>query len=645
MRRAHEDSELMKAIVIPMEEQIAALKDKLRETDALLREHEEKQSSTILAVEGLAKWLEGKTPEEARGELLEMSSKSEELKTKTPAQEGGYIALMSTRYSLLVGELGAVRKENKELMEYLSRERLTVRRLKQEAVVASSDIMRVQREHLAEVTRLQSFLTEEQKEQLLSRQNSAERKLQSPSGDSEASKAATTLSPAKSPVDSISSHSSSDSCQSKGHSKGGESEDEGITRIVSAVEWDSMQRELDKVRALLGVGAGDSVVGSDQYRALQAELIDLKKQKAQLNKTVERLREEARTEDDFRRKLEERWNDRAEQHRSETEEISKQVVDLERLLEQVRTCHNNSTRACKSDLKRLGDNREKIVRELRRLQEEVDVLTGKHTAKAAEMQNEPINLPEKVEDMQLMLLRLREDTIAAKVAQERAEEKARAEIAFLKTQLKSEEESRASVEDQYTAEIDQLKASLARVHGCQRELQLEQQRRREAELREEEARKAASGASRTAEAAGAEKREIEARMVEMKSRLTNLQQELDNSVAVQTDFVRLSQSLQVELEKIRQSEKEVRWQHEDDVDECQGCRQPLAGAGAHRRSPGSHRAKHHCRHCGRVFCSDCLSKTVASGPRRRPAKVCDVCHTLLVQNSAPYFSTEAPQAN
>ena len=44
---------------------------------------------------------------------------------------------------------------------------------------------------------------------------------------------------------------------------------------------------------------------------------------------------------------------------------------------------------------------------------------------------------------------------------------------------------------------------------------------------------------------------------EYKARISNLQQELDNSVAVQTDFVRLSQSLQMELEKIRQSEKEV----------------------------------------------------------------------------------------
>ena len=54
-----------------------------------------------------------------------------------------------------------------------------------------------------------------------------------------------------------------------------------------------------------------------------------------------------------------------------------------------------------------------------------------------------------------------------------------------------------------------------------------------------------------------EKRQMEAQLSEKSARIKNLQQELDNSVAVQTDFVRLSQSLQMELEKIRQSEKEV----------------------------------------------------------------------------------------
>ncbi len=53
----------------------------------------------------------------------------------------------------------------------------------------------------------------------------------------------------------------------------------------------------------------------------------------------------------------------------------------------------------------------------------------------------------------------------------------------------------------------------------------------------------------------------------------------------------------------------------------------------------------HCRHCGRIYCTSCLVRTVNSGPNNRPSKVCDVCHTLLVRDSAPYFSTVPPQAD
>lgn len=58
----------------------------------------------------------------------------------------------------------------------------------------------------------------------------------------------------------------------------------------------------------------------------------------------------------------------------------------------------------------------------------------------------------------------------------------------------------------------------------------------------------------------------------LQSRVGSLQQQLDTSEVVQKDFVRLSQSLQIELEKIRGADTEVRWQHEDDVDDCPGCK-------------------------------------------------------------------------
>lgn len=94
-------------------------------------------------------------------------------------------------------------------------------------------------------------------------------------------------------------------------------------------------------------------------------------------------------------------------------------------------------------------------------------------------------------------------------------------------------------------------------------------------------------------------------------------------------------NFQIQLEKIRDSDTQVRWQHEEDVDECPTCRSAFTVK----------KKKEHCRHCGTIFCTSCLSHVVRSGPNMRPSKVCDVCHTLLVKSSAPYFSEAPPQNN
>lgn len=86
---------------------------------------------------------------------------------------------------------------------------------------------------------------------------------------------------------------------------------------------------------LLGVGTGDSVVGSDQYKALQSELIELKKQKTQLANAVERQKEELKEEAIYRKEVEEKWNERAEQHRTEIEEVARKMKELEIVLQQV----------------------------------------------------------------------------------------------------------------------------------------------------------------------------------------------------------------------------------------------------------------------------------------------------------------------
>ncbi|XP_040478551.1 RUN and FYVE domain-containing protein 1 isoform X2 [Ursus maritimus] len=42
-------------------------------------------------------------------------------------------------------------------------------------------------------------------------------------------------------------------------------------------------------------------------------------------------------------------------------------------------------------------------------------------------------------------------------------------------------------------------------------------------------------------------------------------------------------------------------------------------------------SEHHCRHCGHIFCNSCSSNELALPSYPRPVRVCDSCHTLLLQ--------------
>jgi len=87
------------------------LKDKLRHTDSLLREHESHQAHSLLKIEALAMWLNGKTTDEAC-ESLEAYCES------SPNQDI-YLGLLLTRLSLQTTELDARRREHARILQEL----------------------------------------------------------------------------------------------------------------------------------------------------------------------------------------------------------------------------------------------------------------------------------------------------------------------------------------------------------------------------------------------------------------------------------------------------------------------------------------------------------------------------------------------
>lgn len=87
--------------------------------------------------------------------------------------------------------------------------------------------------------------------------------------------------------------------------------------------------------------------------------------------------------------------------------------------------------------------------------------------------------------------------------------------------------------------------------------------------------------------------------------------------------VQLSDS-KLQLEDLKESHftlKEAVWTSDKEATTCRQCSKPFSVA----------RRKHHCRSCGDIFCRNCSDNTMPLPSSSKPVRVCDGCHTLLLQ--------------
>ncbi|CAH1108500.1 unnamed protein product [Psylliodes chrysocephalus] len=348
-------------------------------------------------------------------------------------------------------------------------------------------------------------------------------------------------------------------------------------------------------------------------------------------KAAERHKEELLKEIGFRKDMEEKWNEKKEEHKRQVAELTRTTECTEQDLMELKQFFNQTCSEMKMSLGKLTHERETVHQELVKLQQENDMLVGKYTAHSQELQSEKIDLPNTVEELQELILKIQQDLIITKIGKEAKEKNVntlQSEIMLLKDRITNDQHERKGLEDNLEVEIRSLRKQIDQLQKEKKQISSSQEKLANSEIQNQE--KLKEQTNKINELTEAIKT-LERQNNELINRVTSLQQELDNTETVQQDFVRLSQSLQIQLEKIRESDNEVRWQHDEDVDECPNCHTGFS----------SSKRKQHCKHCGQIFCQNCLARTVLSGPHSRPSKVCDVCHTLLDKSSAPYFS-EAP---
>lgn len=360
----------------------------------------------------------------------------------------------------------------------------------------------------------------------------------------------------------------------------------------------------------------------------ERELVESQRRVSDLEKEVsvmDRLKEELQRESVFRKQMEDKWQESKEHHKQEVTELQQKLEASESSLNELRQTYFKAKEEISKQFSRLCEERKTTQEKLEKLQLENENLVGKYNRHSQDLQNEEINLPNTVEGLQEMWLAQREELIKARVGLEHSEESVR------------------SLECLYTGSEEkllQLRNQLVVLESERGQLEQEMARRQskiaQLEHNNGEWRRQAEQLKSFVSSLQADKKKLEDSENELRLRLSSLQTGLENGEAVQKDFVRLSQSLQKELERLRGQNNVLRWEHEEDVTECRGCEQPFK----------STRGKQNCRHCGRIFCSNCLSHKVYTGRSLRESRVCQVCHTLLDSKTAPYFSTgPPPQSN
>ncbi|XP_037762002.1 RUN and FYVE domain-containing protein 1 isoform X8 [Chelonia mydas] len=162
------------------------------------------------------------------------------------------------------------------------------------------------------------------------------------------------------------------------------------------------------------------------------------------------------------------------------------------------------------------------------------------------------------------------------------------QCSILEKELKSEKEQRQTLQRELHQEKDTtslLKTELQQMEGLKKELRKLQD----------------------------EKQQLEKVCEEQEQALQEMGQHLSQSKLKMEDIKEVNKAL-----------KGHTWLKDDEATHCKQCEKEFSIS---RRKV----VVHHCRNCGDIFCNTCSSNELALPSYPKPVRVCDACHTLLLQ--------------
>ncbi|XP_008426750.1 rab GTPase-binding effector protein 1 isoform X1 [Poecilia reticulata] len=336
-------------------------------------------------------------------------------------------------------------------------------------------------------------------------------------------------------------------------------------RLVSDTEWNLLQQEVKNAGRKLGRRCDMCSNYEKQLQAIQGQEAETRDQVKKLQAMLRQANDQLERTMTEKQSLEESVKVGNEETDAKVSALMQSVQESEALLSTLQQAFSEAKRSTQEQMVVLLKSREQVADELSRLQRDNESLQGKHRLHVELQQQEDFQMPNTVQDLQGLVLQLRADVVALRTAADHVEEKLKAEILFLKEQIQAEQCLKENLEDTLQLEIEGCKEEIDILEASFSSLKMELER---VKAEKDKLQSCLAEKMETLDSLQAVKmslehqfREVataksalESQVLDERDKAQRLQTELDVSEQVQKDFVKLSQTLQVQLERIRQAE-------------------------------------------------------------------------------------------
>uniref|UniRef100_A0A8C2ZSM3 Rabaptin, RAB GTPase binding effector protein 1 n=1 Tax=Cyclopterus lumpus TaxID=8103 RepID=A0A8C2ZSM3_CYCLU len=325
-------------------------------------------------------------------------------------------------------------------------------------------------------------------------------------------------------------------------------------RLVSDSEWNLLQQEVKNAGRKLGRRCDMCSNYEKQLQSIQGQEAETRDQVKKLQVMLRQANDQLERTMTEKQNLEDSVKLGNEETAAKVSAFMQRVQESELLLSTLQQAFSDAKGNTQDQMAVLVKSREQVADELSRLQRDNESLQGKHRLHVELQQQEDFQMPNTVQELHGLVVQHREDLVALRTAADHMEEKLKAEILFLKDQNQAEQCLKENLEETLQLEIEGCKEEIASFSSLKTELERIKAEKEKVLpsvtlfshfFRPRKCERVKRTSTRHA---------LESQVFDEKDKALRLQTELDVSEQVQKDFVKLSQTLQVQLERIRQAE-------------------------------------------------------------------------------------------